>query len=53
MGIYLSPARSLRLRWGLGWRWLRLPGGDGAPGISSGVGPVLVDRPLRRRRRRW
>ncbi len=49
MGIYLIPAGSL----GLGWRWLRLPGGASGPGVWTGLPgeadeegrPVTTERP--------
>jgi hypothetical protein len=55
MGIYIGPFRFTRrgVRWRIGPRWLRLHGGAGGPGISTGAGPFTAYRPLRRRRRRY
>jgi hypothetical protein len=56
VGVYLGN-RWLRLRFtrrglraGAGPRWLRLWGGVGGEGVSTGAGPVSYYRPLRRER---
>ena len=58
MSLYLRPSRFLKLRIsrrgvraGVGPRWLRLWGGAGGSGVSTGAGPLTYYRSLRRRRR--
>jgi len=58
MSIFIRPNRRLRVRVsrrgtrvGVGPRWLRFwTGGGGGDGVSTGVGPFTLYRPIRRRR---
>jgi hypothetical protein len=49
-GVKVRIGRRGRLQYGLGPRWLRIHGGAGGEGVSTGAGPFTFYRPLRRRR---
>jgi hypothetical protein len=51
-GVKIRIGRRGRVRVGLGRRLLRIHGGAGGRGVSTGAGPVTWYSPLRRRRSR-